>query len=139
MTDKPFKDQIADALAENDPSLSRSDPDFMVQAILLASAYLGADERLIANGLEYDREFVDQVGHRLRNGGIWAGDVLDGARRDAWCAEGGGLDFIVDAQIGSGSMVVADPGPSGERRYYLTPSGLALAATLIKSVKKQEY
>lgn len=129
-------DYITKQLTENDPALSPTDIDFMHQAILLASIRLGADEEEIAAALEYDREFVELAGSRLRNAGIWIGDEVAPKAIDRWTAEdSGGTAFLMDALVSKGALTITGNADTDDPLYSLSDSGRALAENLIKKLK----
>lgn len=115
-----------------DPNLKRTDPHFMHHAILLSCLRCGPDEALIAKVLEYDREFVEQVGSRLRTSGIWNGDCIATNHFEAWRdPEMGGVSFGMDAAVAAGDMIVVRV-DGGEPKYSLTPAGLSRVKKLMK-------
>lgn len=107
-------------------------PGFAERVILLASAIGKADENFLSEELGFDLEFVNLVGARLRNSGIWDGEQLSDVSRKDWCSENGGATFELDALVAAGDLVVAGRDANGDRRWQMTKSGEKRAADLIK-------
>lgn len=119
-----IKEAVCESILKADPKLKETDVEFMHQAILLASGFVGANEREIADELEFDPEFVNSVGSRLRSAGIWNGDDLNETHRDAWFDDQkGGVAFIMDAAVAGGNMILAER-RDGEPFYKLSPAGI---------------
>lgn len=125
-----IKEAVRKSILEADEHLKETDVEFMHQAILLASGFVGAEEEAIAEELEFDPEFVRSIGSRLRTAGIWSGDDLNNWHRDAWCDQDkGGVAFMLDAAVAGGTMILKER-REGEPLYSLSPAGLKRVESL---------
>jgi hypothetical protein len=118
-----IKEKVTAAILSSDSKIREIDPEFMDQAVLLASAMIGADEKRIAEELGFDREYVSLVGSRLRAAGIWRGAEMSDEHLTAWEGEMGGIAFGLDANVAGGSMVVTDSAKRGGPHYSMTEAG----------------
>lgn len=131
LADKTLLDNLRVAIRQLDEKVAETDPAFMGASILLASTLLGADEAAIAAALDYEPEFVDQLGSRLRNSGIWTGRDISDDHRDAWEAESGGIAFWMDVSVANGNMVVSHR-ENGQARYAMSPAGIRKVEAMLR-------
>jgi hypothetical protein len=118
-----IKDTVRASILNADPKLKETSMDFMHQAILLASIPLGANESEIAEELGFDLEFVETVGARLRNAGIWTKRILDQRHWQMWDdKDGGSVSFLLDAGVAAGDMEFRG-WKNGEAFYRLSKAG----------------
>lgn len=93
--------RIRRIINELDPKLPEADPTYKAALVLLASIHIGPNARRIASFTHLPREECEEIGRRLRKGGIWRGSKIYGEWDDP---KGGGIAFLLDAMVGSGML-----------------------------------
>lgn len=126
-------ERVAETLKAIEKDMTPTTRGYCEAIILLASYFTKADEKYLSDNLCFDKEFVDQVGSRLRNAKVWLGKKISPSIVKGW--EDHPIGFYVDVNIALGDFVVIG-GTAENRQMQLTESGKSNAAKIIKESKK---
>lgn len=124
-----FRDEMSGMLDRLGLGLPGTAEGRMEALVLLSSVFIGADEPEIARGLEFEPEWVESVGKRLRANGIWS-EAVNRHAKD-YDTDEGGTAFLLDTMVALGRMFCAHE--DGEPKYGLTSEGKKQAASLIEA------
>lgn len=93
--------KIETAVNKMDPNLKKSDElGFMAAAVLLASAFVGADAVRIQKFLKYPAEIIGMFDAALRKNRVWMGEKICAD----WTGENGGAEFWLCVLVATGHM-----------------------------------
>lgn len=87
----------------SDVSVARWRPieiEFRTGMVLVAAAFIGTNEKAIADLLGFSESLVARVAARCRRDRIWVGDKV----RGAWMSKDGDFAFMLDAMVAAGSI-----------------------------------
>lgn len=125
-------ERVAETLSGIDEDMTPTSRGYSEAIILLASHFTKADEKYLSDNLCFDRDFVDQVGSRLRNAKVWLGKKVSPSIVKGW--EEHPVGFFVDVNIALGDFVVVG-GSAENRQMQLTESGKRNAEKIINETK----
>lgn len=124
-----LQEMCGKALKDMDENMSETDESYPYCVVVMASILTDkADERYLADHLSYDDEFVQMAGSRLRNSGVWKGDVFNPECRERLEGETGGIDFWIYCNVAQGDMIMI--GEVSDPQISLTDSGMKKGAAL---------
>lgn len=91
-----------------DPALNPDDESYKVAVVLLSSAVVGTDPLTLAQLTGYSDEWINQIGARFTENGIW----VDGNVFGDWAdPDVGGTSFWLDVLAGRGFLVRSEGEP----------------------------
>jgi DNA-binding MarR family transcriptional regulator len=124
-------DRATEILNKLDDKLTPTSNGFAEYIILIASLISKADEKFLAQELEYDPEFVAMVGSRLRSAKIWVEDQVSALHRTAFEDESNPAAFWMAGLVAMGDFKIVS-GHDDEPKYAFTDHGKKRAEILAR-------
>jgi len=96
-----IKQKVRNLLFKLDPKLKVEDKKYEIASILLASAFVGPNQKKIAKELSYSRKKLKLYGLRARKSKIWVGNKVHANWGDK---EQGEIEFWCDVMTVAGML-----------------------------------
>lgn len=104
---------------EFDRDITPDNLEYRGASVLVASVVLGPNERIIGRTLGYEPAFLAEVGNRLRQNGLWVGDMVNYRWSDPKSCR---LEFFLDVAVAIGVVARSHGDPDAAPAYAATRS-----------------